>query len=120
MIQKIDSNLKDVPETMLWTLHNQANEARRADGIIKDEKCIEIYQSINYYYEKSFGKGEPSHVLKSLKFDEEIRKFLKQYPSGIIVNLGEGLETQRFRFPYSIATLLLVSNWHLTAKKIKR
>lgn len=97
MNKKISSNLKEVPETMLWTLHNRATEALRDDTIIKDDKCIEIYKSIEYDYEKSFGKAEPSHAVRSLFFDKEIKAFLKDSPNGTIVNLGEGLETQRFR-----------------------
>jgi len=98
MSKKINSNLTNVPETMLWTLHNRATEAMRVDAIIDDEKCIEIYQAIDYDYERIFGKAEPSHAVRSLDFDREIRKFLEEYPDGSIVNLGEGLETQRFRF----------------------
>lgn len=97
MPEKIKSTLTDVPETMLWTLHNRATEALRKDRIIEDEACIKIYQSIDYDYEKSFGKAEPSHALRSLAFDREVKKFLEKYPEGTIVNLGEGLETQRFR-----------------------
>ena len=29
-------NLSGVPETMLWTLHNRATEAKRSDGLIRD------------------------------------------------------------------------------------
>lgn len=98
MTTKIKSKLTKVPETMLWTLHNRATEAMRKDGIIKDSKCIKIYKTIDYNYEKSFGKAEPSHALRSIVFDKEIRGFLKNHHDGTIVNLGEGLETQRFRF----------------------
>lgn len=98
MSNKINLNLKEIPETMLWTLHNRATEAMRADGIIRDDKCIEIYKSIDYDYERNFGKAEPSHAVRSLDFDREIRVFLEEHPNGTIVNLGEGLETQRFRF----------------------
>lgn len=97
MAQKDKINLKDVPETMLWTLHNRAVEATRSDGIIKDEKAIEIYKSIDYDYERSFGKADPYHAIRSLVFDKEIRAFLKKHPDGTVINLGEGLETQRFR-----------------------
>jgi len=107
-MKKEKSVLTDVPETMLWTLHNRAVEAMRSDGIIKDEKAIEIYQSIDYDYEKSFGKAEPSHAIRSVDFDKEIRQFLKKYPDGTIVNLGEGLETQRFRFNETKALWLSV------------
>ncbi|NKQ40841.1 MAG: class I SAM-dependent methyltransferase [Sulfurovum sp.] len=97
-MSKINPKLENVPETMLWTLHNRATEAMREDGIIEDEKCIEIFKAIDYDYVKSFGKAEPSHAVRSLDFDREIRSFLEEYPDGIIINLGEGLETQRFRF----------------------
>ena len=97
MNKNIKSNLKEVPETMLWTLHNRATEAMRNDAIIKDDKCIEIYKSIDYNYKKSFGNAEPSHAVRSLLFDKEIIAFLKENPDGTVVNLGEGLETQRFR-----------------------
>ena len=95
---KIKSSLTNVPETMLWTLHNRAVEAMREDGIIKDEKAIEIYNSIDYDYEANFGRGDSSHAIRSIVCDREIDKFLSTYPDGTIVNLGEGLETQRFRF----------------------
>jgi len=97
----LDSTLKpdvsDVPETMLWTLHNRVSEASRIDGILCDPFCVQIYKSLEYDYEKSFGMAEPSHAVRSAMFDNELRLFLKKHPNGVIVNLGEGLETQRFR-----------------------
>lgn len=89
--------LDGIPETMLWTLHNRAVEAQRSDGIINDDKCVEIYTSIDYDYVKSFGEPEASHAVRSLDFDREVGMFLQQHPGATIVNLGEGLETQRFR-----------------------
>lgn len=100
--------LKDVPETMLWTLHNRASESLRSDGVITDKKAEEIYRSIDYDYERSFGKADPSHALRSLVFDQKITQFLEQSPEGVIVNLGEGLETQRFRVCASSALWLSV------------
>ncbi len=66
MFKLENGTLSDIPETMLWTLHNRAVEALRSDGVIDDDKAIEIYQSIDYDYEKNFGKAEPSHALRSL------------------------------------------------------
>lgn len=91
-------NLTGVPETTLWTLHNRASEAARDDGCLHDPRCLDIYRSLHYDYERSFGKAEPSHAVRSQLFDDKIRDFLAQHPDGVIVNLGEGLETQRFRF----------------------
>lgn len=97
MLQKQSVSLTDVPETMLWTLHNRAYEASHPKAIIDDPKCIEIYQALDYDYEKSFGKADGSHGVRSFIFDKKIREFLTKYPDGVIVNLGEGLETQRYR-----------------------
>ncbi|MDO4795162.1 MAG: class I SAM-dependent methyltransferase [Brachymonas sp.] len=91
-------DLNGVSETMLWTLHNRASEAARPDGCIRDPKCLEIYRAIDYDYERSFGRADPSHGVRSQLCDARLREFLAEHPDGVIVNLGEGLETQRFRF----------------------
>lgn len=92
-----EPKLTDVPETMLWTLRNRAIEAQRPDRIIEDPKCIEIYKSMDYDFERNFGKAEPSHAVRSVIFDKALRGFIADNPNGVIVNLGEGLETQRYR-----------------------
>ncbi len=107
-MDKIKSRLTDVPETMLWTLHNRASEAMRDDSIIDDPHSVRIYQSIDYDYERSFGKASPSHAIRSLLFDEQVRKYLKIHPDGVVVNLGEGLETQRFRVEGEQATWISI------------
>lgn len=89
--------LTDIPETMLWTLHNRAREAARADGCITDPKCLEIYRAIDYDYQAHFGKADGSHGVRSMLFDRQISRFIKEHPDAVIVNLGEGLETQRYR-----------------------
>jgi len=96
-MDKIAPNLTGVPETMLWTLHNRASEALRADGLLHDPKLVEIYRALDYDYEASFGEARPSHASRAALFDNELRAFLKAHPNGVIVNLGEGLETHRFR-----------------------
>jgi O-methyltransferase involved in polyketide biosynthesis len=82
---------------MLWTLHNRVSEARRDDGILHDPEAVRIYQALDYDYEKVFGRADSSHAVRSAMFDAELREFIDHYPNGAIVNLGEGLETQRFR-----------------------
>jgi O-methyltransferase involved in polyketide biosynthesis len=96
-MQKIDPKLAEVPETMLWTLHNRASESMRDDGVIKDPDAEWIYKSLDYDYERFFGPAEPSHAIRSLMFDDHIKDFIYRNPDAVIVNLGEGLETQRFR-----------------------
>lgn len=86
--------LPPVPETMLWTLHNRASEAERADPILNDEEAIRIRNSIDFPFAGTFGPPNAVHSLRSLTFDRAIRDFVLRHPDGVIVNLGEGLETQ--------------------------
>lgn len=90
-------DLADVPETMLWTLHNRAHESLREDSGYTDPEAVRIYQSIDYDFERSFGKAEPSHAVRSTMMDAVVRQFVTLHPGACVVNLGEGLETQRYR-----------------------
>lgn len=87
-------NLTGVPETMLWTLHNRAAEARRPDGFLRDPDCARIYESIDYDYARSFGEPDASHPMRSRMFDDAVRPWLAAHPGGTVVELGAGLETQ--------------------------
>lgn len=87
-------NLTGVPETMLWTLHNRADEALRTNGFLRDPECVRIYQSIAYDYERSFGRPDGSHPMRSRMFDEVVRGWQAAHPGGTVVELGAGLETQ--------------------------
>ncbi|CAM4079183.1 class I SAM-dependent methyltransferase [Psychrobacter arenosus] len=101
-------NLTDVPETMLWTLHNRASEALRNDGCLHDPKCVSIYRAIDYDYVRSFGKPDGSHAVRSQLFDKKVRRFIRKRPHAVIINLGDGLETQQFRI-YHPETVLWLS-----------
>lgn len=87
-------NLTGVPETMLWTLHNRASEARRPDTWLHDPECVRIYESIDYDYARSFGPPDDSHPMRSRLFDEAVRPWMQAHPGGTVVELGAGLETQ--------------------------
>jgi O-methyltransferase involved in polyketide biosynthesis len=93
----MEADLTGVPETMLWTLHNRASEARRAEGILSDPECLRIYESIDYDYERSFGKPDGVHAVRSKVFDDAIQPWLGEHPCGTVVELGAGLETQFLR-----------------------
>lgn len=101
-------NLTGVPETMLWTLHNRVSEARRPDGILRDPRAQAIYDGLAYDFRAAFGTPGPSHAVRSALFDRELAAFLRRHPDGTVVNLGEGLETQRDRVAHPQALWISV------------
>lgn len=86
--------LDGVPETMLWTLHNRANEAKRRDGVLVDPAAVKIYEEIAYPYERKFGAPDGSHADRARLFDKQVRPWLEAHPGGTVVELGCGLETE--------------------------
>jgi O-methyltransferase involved in polyketide biosynthesis len=87
-------SLSGVPETLLWTLHNRASEARRPNSFLRDPECVRIYESIAYDFERSFGKPDLTHPLRSQIFDRAVLPWLAAHPGGAVVELAAGLETQ--------------------------
>lgn len=94
-------NLSNIPETMLFTLHYRAREAIRNDSVLDDPEAIRICKELDYDFYKYFGSASLSNqqhiALRAQKFDAILRTFLSQHPNGVIINLAEGLETQRYR-----------------------
>jgi len=82
---------------MLWTLYSRAREAMRSDTPYPDPKAVEIYRALDYNFRRSFGPANPMAALRARVFDESVRRFLQRFPGSSVVNLGEGLETQRYR-----------------------
>ncbi len=80
--------LTGVPETMLWTLHNRAWEARKPNGFLRDPDCVRIYDAIHYDYEANFGTPDGSHAERSRVFDETLRPWLTAHPGGTVVEHG--------------------------------
>ncbi|MBX3263279.1 MAG: class I SAM-dependent methyltransferase [Labilithrix sp.] len=89
-----DPRLTGVPETMLWTLHNRASEAKRPDAFLIDPDCVRIYDAIAYDYRRTFGRPDDSHPMRSRIFDDAVRPWMAAHPGGTVVELAAGLETQ--------------------------
>jgi hypothetical protein len=87
-------DLAGVSETMLWSLHNRASEARRPDGVLVDPESLHIRSAINYDFARHFGDPLGSLAARAVEIDRALRSWLEHHPEGIIVSLGEGLETQ--------------------------
>lgn len=86
--------LAGIPETMLWTLHARASEAKRLNGIIRDPEAARIFDSIDYDFERSFGQPNILFAVRAALIDSVLQEWLRHHPEGLVVSLGEGLETQ--------------------------
>jgi O-methyltransferase involved in polyketide biosynthesis len=93
----IAPGLTDVPETMLWTLHNRASEASRRDGVLTDPDSVRIYRSLDYDFYSHFGMPDGVLAARAAEIDRVLMQWIAIHPDGVVVSLGEGLETQARR-----------------------
>jgi O-methyltransferase involved in polyketide biosynthesis len=89
--------LSGVPETMLWSLYHRAVESSRPDGVLHDPESVRIMAALDYDFEGHFGRPGGSLAARAATIDGVIRAWLDQHPDGLVVSLGEGLETQSRR-----------------------
>ena len=78
----ITEKLTGVPETLLVALYLRAAETQRADGIIRDEKAVEMIQGIEYDFAR-FNKAWASQVGVAVRteiLDDAKRSISKKYP----------------------------------------
>jgi O-methyltransferase involved in polyketide biosynthesis len=99
-VEKVGVELERVPETLLWTLHHRAVEARRPNAVLDDSLAVELVDRIDFSFAERFGDGERLSQWQALRarcFDDAVSRFLASHPSGTVAALGEGLETQFWR-----------------------
>jgi O-methyltransferase involved in polyketide biosynthesis len=94
---RVAPNLVGISETMLWSLHNRASEAKRPGGILIDPDSVRIQSAINYDFALHFGDSVGSLGARAAEIDRTLRLWLEDHPDGWVVSLGEGLETQSRR-----------------------
>ena len=89
--------LNGVPETMLWSLYHRAVESRRSDAVLHDPDGIRIMESLDYDFAGHFGVPGGSLAARAATIDRTIADWLDLHPDGLVISLGEGLETQARR-----------------------
>lgn len=99
--QKRKADLDGVAETTLWTLHHRALAAKDPGSALRDPKAIEVIDALDHPFERRFGTGNwgmaQGMAVRARCYDREVGRFLKEHPDGMVVSLGEGLETQFWR-----------------------
>ena len=89
----MDLKLGDVEQTALIPLAIRANETKRKNARIRDNKAVEIIDALNI--DTSNLDKFLSHegvVARTIMFDNAVKKLLEAYPDAICVNIGCGLD----------------------------
>ncbi len=90
-------NLRGVPETMLWTLHARAAEFYAHGGVLHDVRAASLAHRIDCDFHARFGPPNRLFAVRAALLDGAITAWAKRHPKGLVVSLGEGLETQAWR-----------------------
>jgi O-methyltransferase involved in polyketide biosynthesis len=96
MSRKTPRILNGVSETLLITLYTRARESQRPNGLIRDEKAVEIIKKIDSDLSrlKLQGHDEVALILRMQHFDRKAHDFLDRNPDAVIVHFGCGLDTR--------------------------
>ena len=91
-------DVADVPDTMLWPLWSRAAEQKCSDKLIDDPLAAELVERIDYDFRGTFGAPSVSHVIRSRVGDDLVTEYADNCDGErVVVNLGDGLETQPWR-----------------------
>lgn len=88
-----------VSRTLLLTLLFKAQETRRPDRIIEDPKAMEILERLDVdlsrFRDKKF--SQLGTVIRTRRFDNQVRRLLAEWEKPVIVNLACGLDSRFLR-----------------------
>ncbi|MEM9692761.1 MAG: class I SAM-dependent methyltransferase [Myxococcota bacterium] len=105
MDQRIDVELGPVQETLLIPLLGRARETQKRDGLLQDDKALEIVSRLTYDFDKWEGtQSLQGATFRTLMFDGMVKDFLTRHPDGTVVEIGCGLNTRFERLDNGRAT----------------
>jgi methyltransferase (TIGR00027 family) len=101
------NTLSDVSETALITLRCRVIEAERKNPVIEDRigrECLNRIKPLlssevrNRIMNRKLSASLTRHIaLRSRKYDEYARTFIKEHPDGMVISLGCGFDTRYWR-----------------------
>ena len=96
-MEKINFKISDsIAETLFIPLYMRSIEAKRPDGIIKDELACELVEKINYDFSKykSAHASELGCAIRIRHFDKKLQDFINTHKDSVAVLIGCGLDTR--------------------------
>ena len=91
--------MQGISETMLQTLYARAQESKKDDRHIYDEKAIEIVSELDYDFSKAADDKMMSYgvIARTILLDRVVEDFLKQNKDAVVINIACGLDTRCYR-----------------------
>lgn len=88
--------LTGVPETMLQTVYARAQETKKPNGRIRDEKAVEMVERLDYDFtlaarDKTMSNGV---IARTIVLDKLVTENLHKHPGAVVINLACGLDTR--------------------------
>ena len=89
-------DLNAVSQTLLIPLYYRAMESQRPDALVRDPMAVKLVNTLDCDFSdvQSMKNEQVNILLRVREFDRLAREFLAQYPDGVIVDLGCGLDTR--------------------------
>ena len=92
---KISIELGPTQLTLLIPLLARAEETRKTNGLIDDPHAVQIVEQLDYDFSHWAGAQTlAGAVIRTRMYDEEVREFLTEHPTGTVVEVGCGLNTR--------------------------
>ena len=96
MDTKTSIDLGNIQETLLIPLWARAEEFKQENAMIRDRTSAEMVEAIDYNFAK-FAQDRSTQVsccLRGYLIDNWVKEYIQQYPQGVVVELGAGLNTR--------------------------
>ncbi|GAA1251357.1 class I SAM-dependent methyltransferase [Prauserella halophila] len=92
-------HLTPMQKTLLVTLKGRAVDSRSAGPVLGDALATDVLGKLAYDTDSvKLGVGVPETVgIRSAMLDRAVTRFVRSHPDAVVVELGSGLETRKFR-----------------------
>ncbi|MGN0478714.1 MAG: class I SAM-dependent methyltransferase [Hominenteromicrobium sp.] len=93
------AELNEVSKTLLIPLSIRARESAQLKPVVRDPEAVRLWKQLDP--SGTAEDGGPVSVqgilARTAVMDEQVARFLSEHPTGVVVNLGCGLDTRAYR-----------------------
>ncbi|TQL75034.1 O-methyltransferase involved in polyketide biosynthesis [Stackebrandtia endophytica] len=107
-------HLSPLQKTLLITLNGRVVDAARRRPLLSDAKAVELADNLDYDLTTvKLTSGVPEAVaIRSRMLDRAVTTFVREHRDAVVVELGCGLETRRWRLTASQDALWREVDWY--------